>query len=399
MNIEQQSKQFYRFSIFWGVVSSLLVLFFIKSGIKSQFVFSIKDLVIYLYAFFFIGTWLNTNRHLHNCIILLFFIGFLFANYFLLNINYNAPFHNIRQIIAPVILLIIYTNIRLTKESVEKISKYICYLGILVFFFGIFEQTFQLWQKINLSDFFLLKHIPVDEKGLSYMFYEPTFGNRERMTSILLDPISLGHFYATLGGYLFYMKNKNKIQKTTFYLCVISLFLCLSKGAILQFYIYIFVFNKNINIFIRLIATLFFLFICVGLIVIYNVPIANFIIHITGFVNSIQSITFFGHGIGTAGNYASMFSNSSLELHIGDSYMGTLIGQIGIFGTLSWLTLICLVIYTSISNKVSKRFALRMFFSIFLVSVLSENTMNVTSFLLPSILIGLCVNTSKQDFK
>jgi hypothetical protein len=316
-----------------------------------------------------------------------------------LNIKYNAPFHNIRQIIAPIILLIIYINIRLTKKAVEKIVSYICYIAAFVLIFGIIEQTFQIWKQINLSDFFLLKHIPVDNNGLSYMFYEPVFGYRERMTSILLDPISLGHFYATLGGYLFYLKNKNKIQKIAFYSCIISLFLCLSKGAILQFYIYVFIFNKNINFFIKLVITLSMLVLCIYIIIIYNVSIGNIMIHIGGFINSIKSITFFGHGIGTEGNYALMFSNYLFERHISDSYVGALIGQIGIFGTLFYLILIWLIIYTSAFNKISKRFALTMFLSIFSVSVLSENTMNVTSFLLPSIIIGLCLNTSKQNFK
>jgi hypothetical protein len=397
MGKQKRSEKFYLFSVLWGTISSLVILYIIKSGIKNSDIFSIKDLAVYLYAVFFYSIWLNRKSHINNIGQIIFFLIVLFANYFWLSGEYSSPLKNIRQIIAPLILLSIYTGIVLTEESAAKIVIYLCYISLFVFAFGVLEQVFQLWEKINLSDFFRLKNIPVNEHGVSYMFYEPMFGNRERMTSVLLDPISLGHFYATFGSYLFYLKDKSRLQKTAFFTCLISLLLCLSKGAILQIIICIFFFNKKISALLKLLGIVIFCFILKK--ILYQIEIGGILIHILGFTNSIRTVTCFGHGIGSAGNYSAMFSEQSLALGIGDTYIGSLIGQTGIFGTLFWIIVAVTIMCSSHSYKISKQIAIKIFFSIFLISILSENTMNVTSFLLPCIIIGLCLNTDKKYFK
>ncbi|KAA6342046.1 hypothetical protein EZS27_010182 [termite gut metagenome] len=394
---QEKSENFYVFSILWGTISSCLILIFIKLGVSSQFIFSIKDIIIYFYAFFIYEIWIYNKKRLYIAVIIIFFLITLIINYLLLNIEYIAPVNNIRQIIAPIIMFYIYTGIQLSEESLKKINKYLYFSIVFIFVFGVFEQTYQLWEKINLSDFFYLKNILVNENGLSYMFYEPMFENRRRMVSVFLDPISLGHFYATLGSYIFYLKNKNKIQKRIFYICVFGLCLCLSKGAILQFIICIFFFNKKFSSLLKLFIIVLFFFILEKTLV--NINVSGIIIHINGFISITDSLTFFGNGIGTAGNYSSMFSNQSLKLDIGDSYIGSLIGQIGIFGVSIWIILMCIIIHFSISDRESKKVALKLFFSIFLISILSENTMNVTSFLFPCIIISLCINTNKNSLR
>lgn len=390
------SYKLYKLSIIWGTLASLFILFLIKLGVKTPMVFSIKDIIIYLYVFFYFKIWFK-DKSLMLAIFILIFLIFLIFNYLILNPQYESPINNIRQIIAPLIVLMIYSGISLSCESQKKILNFLSKITIFIFVFGFFSQIFNIWEKLNLSDFFLLKNIPVNSNGLSYMFYEPMFNNRERMISVFLDPISLGHFFATLGAFLFFFKDKNKVQKMAFYSCLFGLFLCLSKGAILQFFICAFLLNNRIHIIIR------FLFVILIFIVItsilQNLDITGILLHIGGFNEAIATLSFWGHGIGSSGNYASMFSSQMLSLGIGDTYVGALLGQIGIFGTLLWILLAFSIIVFSKADQKSIFLSLKLFFSIFIVSILSENTMNVTSFLFPAIIIGICINTKEIELK
>jgi hypothetical protein len=387
------------FSILWGTISSIVVLFFIKFGIRNQFIFSIKDLIIYLYAGIAIKIWLNRKKRFDHFVWISIFLFYLACNWIIFNRGYPAPINNIRQIVAPLLLLFIFTGIDIHNNqiTVGKITRYLCLITIVVFMFGIFEQIFRIWEKVDLTVFFQMKNIPT-ANGVPYMFYESMF-QQERMTSVLLDPISLGHFFATVAGYLFYLKDRNKIENLTLLLSIAGVLLSVSKGSMLQFGLYAVLFNKKIPLLLKIFSTVVLVIVLLAIISEFNLPTAVIFIHINGFINSIKSISLFGHGIGSAGNYSGMFSsNRSVNLGIGDTYIGSLIGQTGIFGTLFWLILACSIIYTSVSNNVSRVVAIKIFVAIFLVSVLSENTMNITSFLLPSIIIGLCVNTNKNRF-
>lgn len=131
-----------------------------------------------------------------------------------------------------------------------------------------------------------------------------------------------------------------------------------------------------------------------------NINISGILLHIGGLNSAFENISFWGHGIGSAGNYSIMFSASNQSLlGISDTYIGALIGQIGIFGTFLWILLGFVIILSPKSERASKILSLKLFFSIFGVSILSENTMNVTSFLLPAIIIGLSINTHKKYLK
>ncbi|MNZ96818.1 hypothetical protein D3C78_1160290 [compost metagenome] len=123
---------------------------------------------------------------------------------------------------------------------------------------------------------------------------------------------------------------------------------------------------------------------------------AGILIHINGLFNSISNMSLFGHGIGSSGNYAKMFSenlNQYAELGISDTFIGSLIGQTGILGLTLWL----LLIYTPTlpTQKKSTNGHLIILTSIILISIISENTMNITSFLAPAIIISLVKNKLK----
>lgn len=384
------NEKFYLYSLIWGTFSSIVIFILIKAGIRTQAVFALKDMVIYLLAFGVLGELFNSKKVTLAVLLTAFLMLFIYLNYVILNPLYQSPINNVRQIMAPPILLLIFCCVKLDKPAVDKLLKIFYKIVIIVFVLGAIEQSFELWAKLDLSEYFRLKNIPTDSRGLSYMFYEPRFNNRERMTSVLIDPISLGHFFASAGIFIYYMKDKSKLAKYSLYCCVIGLFLALSKGAILQFAIGIVIFNERIWLGVR--ACIVFL----GFIFFLSIENlgAGINHHIGSFLNSIESLRIFGYGIGNAGNYAIMFGGGgsavSRQLDISDTYVGSLLGQIGAAGTLFWLLLCVIIIYIGGGERYKNvNTSLKIFISIFGISILSENTMNVTSFLLPAIMIAL----------
>lgn len=380
------AEKFLKSAIFWGAISSLLVLVLVKIGLTTPAVFAIKDGVVYLLALVFIRTWLRSWTSYAGIVIVISFSLFLLVNHQLLNQDYSAALYNIRQLVAPLILLLVFCSIRLDSEKSSELVMFLSNAVIMVVAFGAIEQFFEIWKRINLSTYFALKNIPTDAFGMSFMFYEPAFGNRERMTSTFIDPISAGHFFASAAIFLLYAEHKSKRRHIALVLALVGLFFTLSKGALLQFFIGSFLLNFRINILIRMVS------IAVPYLFYMLLPEKGGVqIHLIGLTRALDSISLWGHGIGSAGNYATMFSldgTSSNELGIGDTFVGAMIGQIGILGSLIWLSIALLFIFWGRTFWGGRR-AYITFISIYTVSILSENTMNVTSFLIPAVIIGM----------
>lgn len=387
--------KFFVFALWWGAFSSVIALALIKAGVGGKFVFAIKDLPIYGGGLLVARWWLNSSRGLGAVAALLGFLVFLLLNYITLNPNYVAPLNNIRQIMGPLFLLLLFCHIKLSSLEVDRAENSLIRVLFLVFVLGALEQIFGFWPTFDLTTFFELKGIPVDESGLSFMFYEPMLGGRERMTSVFIDPISLGHFFASALIYFFYKKKDRLIQWIAVSCCIAGLVMTFSKGAFLQVFIATVLLNGKVLFPIKLgLGAMAVFFVA-------NLPNLDGIqAHVDGFFNAISSISVFGYGIGAAGNYAAMFGTSSTQLdrlRIFDTFAGAILGQIGLVGIVFWLAIaywLMLVPAKSLRGAVP---ALRLFSSIFLVAVLSENTMNVTSFLIPSVLIGMLLSRSIQQ--
>lgn len=385
-------ERFVEFAIIWGVISSCVVLLLIEKGITTPSIFALKDIPLYLGALLFANNLLQKQGSRIAVLLLFLALVFLYFNYEVLNPSYNAPVNNIRQLIAPLVVLLVFTHLTIPEDGANRVLRLLCWAVLFVFGFGVFEQVIELWPSFNLNAFFRLKGIPTNEEGVSYMFYEPMFGYRERMTSTFLDPVSLGHFFASAGILLFYIKAKTRFQKLVFICCLAGMFLALSKGAILQFFLGIIFLNRKIPYLIKLLMAL------VPFIVLahFDSP-KGLLIHISGLFNSLKSLTLFGYGIGSVGNYAKMFSGNLTiyyKLGISDTYVGALLGQIGILGTIMWFLIGVQILVSAGQKKEVLRIATNILLSILAVSILSENTMNVTSFVLPAIIAGLSIQLS-----
>lgn len=388
------TRRFAALSLAWACVSSVVALMAIKAGWRSPSVFALKDVPVYLLALVAIKSWLPSKGAMSAMFLVASASLLLLLNWFLLNPSYVAPLSNIRQIVAPLALLAIYAKLHLDASDVAALRRWLCMVVIGVFSFGAVEQAFELWARADLSVFFWLKGIPTDARGLSFMFYEPMFDYHERMTSAFLDPISLGHFFATSALFLIYLSNRNKLEYWALALCLLGLALSISKGAMLQLFLGLTVFNIRVPLVLRGIS------VGVPFVVLALLPSREGIdIHLGGFGNAIKTMSLFGYGIGSSGNYTKMFADSVLRyesLGISDTFVGALLGQIGFIGFLAWLAVCAFVLAVSAKSRRGATISLQLFSSIFAVSILSENTMNVTSFLAPAVIIGIAHSAFAQ---
>ncbi len=369
----------------WSTFASIAILIATKYANPPHLIFALRDIIIYILFLLLLPFSAFTKKSAYIIFILCCLLAYLIFNQLILNPGYSATINNIRQIIAPSVLLMIFYILLLNagpRFLQEQLPRWFLRLHLIIFIWGILEYTLEFWKHFGLSSYFTLKGIPVDSNGLSYMFYEPILGYRLRMTSTFLDPISLGHYFATTFsiGYLgLIFRGKARLILTLSSL--IGLLLSFSKGALLQAFLTILVLNPAYPLLLR------------GLLL--SIPFAVFLlipnktglmIHVSGFMNSLSSLEFFGHGIGSSGNYTKMFAkNLDLyhQLGISDTFLGSIMGQTGLLGIILWL----IAMFLPVFHRNSKRFAMRFLAAIVAVSALSENTLNVTSFAIPSLTI------------
>lgn len=382
-----------RFFIAWSCVSSVVILMLVKIGIRSELVFALRDFPVYMAMVIFWQRWLRHRNTVIAMCLLGAFTAYLVLNFSELNPGYPMPFANIRQLIAPVLLLCFFSELKLSSEEVDVASKSLARWVIVVFAFGSFEMAFEMWKRVGLASYFGLKGIPVDSSGVSFMFYEPLLAYRERMTSSFLDPISLGHFFATSFIFFFIFRHSQSgfRYRLALWLSMAGLFLCFSKGAMLEIAIALGILNPRAPVIVK--VGLFVAALAVGYVLSDS---AGVLIHLNGFVHSVTSLTAFGHGIGAVGNYAKMFGTDLETYHaigISDTFVGAVLGQIGLLGAAVWIALM----FIPLCRTRRGIWPAVILGSIIAVSCLSENTLNVTSFLAPSLIMALSLRKTEAS--
>lgn len=297
-----------------------------------------------------------------------------------------AKIASIRQIIIPFILILIGCNLA-RGIRLEVIKKYVISLALVSLFFGLLEVYFSLWHYLDITEYFTIKNIPTysrvfkDKFRYPVFFIEPIFGGIKRMVSFVLDPINLGHIFTFILALLLFDDNLSYGKRKRYFLAflfLLGLILTFSKGALLQFILILFFVSKRISIGLKLIVILVF---CV--IVSYA---ANFHmgvkIHLLGLLEAIKNINLFGHGVGMVGNQAYMFGEPILK--IGDTYFGSILGQIGVIGYLLWLVPFLIII-----KKIKYNFVAKIFLAQLLISIISENSFNLLSVFLVCLFLGI----------
>ena len=226
------------------------------------------------------------------------------------------------------------------------------------------------------------------------MFYDPILGYQKRLSTTFIDPISAGHFFAAYFIYRYYFRGGFVLPRAVWIFSLAALLFTFSKGAMLQVFLALTFLNSRVNVFLRLGA------LAVPVYAFYLLPFKEgVLIHLTGVYNAAANLTLFGHGLGSAGNYTKMFAEDMTlynQLGVSDTYLGSLVTQIGLFGMVVWLGLLFLCLNPRTG---SFRVALTILTSQVAVSLLSENTMNVTSFALPAIIIAIAVKRERIGFE
>ena len=315
---------------------------------------------------------------------------FLLVNFVFSDANLFTKLASLRQFLASFCFVAIGYYFTKNKEDLDKILKATLIAIIIILIFGFVERFTLLWQYIDVYSFYRFKGIPVSPNGYPYFWIEPVNLLRfqdfstgiVRMVSTLLDPVNLGHFFVFAFAFICYEENLiRKIAHRNIFLLFIfiGLLLTFSKGAWLQFVLALVIFNKDINIAFRFVG-----FIVGALfVIILSLIHPGFWAHYFGFINVFNHLSITGNGIGTFGNYASMYNPEFMITGVGDSYWASVIGQFGIVGICGWL-----LFYLKISYDIRPNYLSRVVVSQLLVAALSENSFNVMSVFYALVLLG-----------
>jgi len=376
-------------NIIWSALAPLIIAFIAMIS-SNSLIFLFKDLLFYfsfILLFFFPKKnifVLDRLLILFHILLFVFFIGGI--TFFLFDFHYWQVY-NIRQLLAPFLIIsfpyIIKIPIKLNKELILFILRFILFLIII----GVVFMFVDIWSVIDLSNYFSAKGIPTYSNGMPAMFFEPSMNYANRLVSTILDPISFGHIITACFISLFFIKSLGRNRKLFLIIFLIGLLLTFSKGAIFQLIIALFLLNNRLNIIVRILVP--FLTLVFGF---FFINLAGIIIHFKGLYFSIININFFGHGLGLVGNYAKMFAEDLSvynEMKISDTFIGSVLGQLGIIGLLVWLTFFYRHLIDLLRNRMLAGSII--IISQLIISVLSENTLNLTSFFIPGF-IAVLVN-------
>tara|TARA_R110000868_G_scaffold128217_2_gene336178 strand:+ start:6495 stop:7685 length:1191 start_codon:yes stop_codon:yes gene_type:complete len=373
----------------WWAFFAPIVLAAILSFANVRGLFILKDLVFYssLLLVFFIG---RSKGFIFYIFRILVFIIYLFLTTSLFFELHSWIIYNLRQLIVPILIIGFGYYIKIEEQRrLASIVRFLYKTSIWVVFLGIVFRVIDMWSFLDLTNYFNLKGIPVDKRGLSYMFYEPALSYTERMVSTVLDPISLGHMLAApliLCYYSVYVEGKKR--KRILIILAIGLILTFSKGAILQVILALFFFNKKLSPTTRFLIPS--IFVAMAL---FTLNIEGILIHLFGLKNAIVYLNLFGHGLGMVGNYAKMFADDLsvyYKFEISDTFIGSVIGQIGLIGFAFWISFFLPKIRSIILSRRNHVGAI-VLTSQLIIAAISENTFNFTSFIVPGIISGILI--------
>ena len=376
-------------NIIWSALAPLIIAFIAMIS-SNSLIFLFKDLLFYfsfILLFFFPKKnifVLDRLLILFHILLFVFFIGGI--TFFLFDFHYWQVY-NIRQLLAPFLIIsfpyIIKIPIKLNKELILFILRFILFLIII----GVVFMFVDIWSVIDLSNYFSAKGIPTYSNGMPAMFFEPSMNYANRLVSTILDPISFGHIITACFISLFFIKSLGRNRKLFLIIFLIGLLLTFSKGAIFQLIIALFLLNNRLNIIVRILVP--FLTLVFGF---FFINLAGIIIHFKGLYFALINANLFGHGLGLVGNYAKMFAEDLSvynEMKISDTFIGSVLGQLGIIGLLVWLTFFYRHLIDLLRNRMLAGSII--IISQLIISVLSENTLNLTSFFIPGF-IAVLVN-------
>lgn len=274
----------------------------------------------------------------HFLFVFLILFCFFATNEAILNRIYN-----LRRIILPIIIFIIFSNLKFTVKDKNIYFKFMIYNFLIFLIFGLFEYFFTnffwktfidinlYWNK-NIVD--VSKKIDIFTEG-GRLYTSDTiafFGYKfRRMISISLEPTTFATlmlFFSTL-----FIYNKKYIL---FFLCTICGFLTLSKLFIIG--VFLVIFQKVFRLYnpVFLVLGTIILFITSQFIAMKTDKLHGSFSHVKGFYSGVTLLSDhpFGFGLGIAGNRGSSNISTINGDFGGESGFGNVTAQVGYVGLL-----------------------------------------------------------------
>ena len=376
----------------WLCLSSLVISlgYFVVGGANPIYI-ALKDLPIY-FVMLVVVAFSSLNKL--DIKVFLFFIllcMFYLVEFSVSGANTFVKFASIRQMLSIFLLILLGMICIRNYASLLLFMRYVVYVTVLIAIFGYLERLTLMWQYDFIRPYFESKSIPINPAGYPYFFIEPIYifpFNKEisngivRMVATFLDPINFGHTLVLSITLLIY--NADIIKQKVFRYSIIvflltALLLTFAKGAWLQLVLVLGLVNPKIN----MLGKLGLLIVIAALIALISKFHSGVMVHVTGFLSAVHTLTLFGHGLGMVGNYSAMFGDDRVTA-IGDSFIGGVVGQIGLLGLVMWLFIMFKILSALDSESIGKRLLI----SQLLVAVLSENAFNLLSISGLGLLLG-----------
>lgn len=390
----------------------LIIFSYNLSSRDTQILTLIKEIIVYLSIF--ITIFIKRNFQFEKFDILpIIYIVLIIISFFISDASISAKLVCIRQLFLPIVCFVYGRQVKVKDDDLQVLYNIIIYVGIGIAIFGFIELFFlkdEFWRFIGSEAYFKNKGIEDWTKdGVMVSFYTydlmSIFGGAvRRFVSIFAEVLATAHFlFLSLAITFFKYKGilRNKIIICG--LMLLAIILTISKGVILimgiAVVVIIYYYYENKKLTLALIALG-----VIGLVIIvfnsYGEATSTGY-HLEGLVHNFQNIKIFGYGLAKSGNFALIYGDSSQNVLSGESFIGTMLGQIGILGTIIYIIYNFVIIKRYIINKHKDKedsiIALILILGVLLESFLSESAISFLGTGFYFVLAGIIYN--KQTMK
>jgi general stress protein CsbA len=318
---------------------------------------------------------------------------------------------SLRQLLTPVILYVFGRMLIVSYREFILINKVLIYLSVVTVFFAL-SETYLLndvfWSDIGINQYMKNKGMEVwayGPHGLPGNFYTYDYINIigtkiRRSVSFIADPTLFGQFLVLPTCILIFGNiYKGKLRILFSFILLMGIISTFSKGAILTICICIlFLMLTSIKYMYRLIGK--FLLISMSLIILIIINNAKYFsslpAHIAGLTHNFSILLEnpLGLGMGMAGNYVKLYGQNLNNTGTGESYIGTMLGQIGFIGFILFI-LMFLLLFKFLINRSDllfskySRILCGVLIGTILASFMSESAISFISSGIPFVYLGI----------
>ena len=398
-------------------LQNIIAIIFYNYGVNGTIITTftlIKELMIYLAV---IIHFVLRKKYLIGRIDLLafFYIALVLFNALRSAAPISAIIVSVRTLLLPVTFIKYGYILQKDETTIYKINNFVIKISIilsLLAFFEYFVLGDAFWRSIGYTKYITSYKVMSTwfYNGVSINYYTWDFGfAMRRFVSLMADPLATSYL-VFLGLSLLWLGCCNKLNKSLGLRYVIEIFLLItsllffSKGiyvCLIVCFIIAYLF-QNQHRFIRLkapVTIIFFLMLGGVMYLGYSgkfgtTSSAN---HFNGLVTALKNGGWFGQGLGSAGVNAAV---SGSEVEVGESYIGTIIYQVGYIGFLLFLLMYLEILRKAITKwKITEnnqiKHALFSLIAIFLCMLFSESSCSASGTGIYFILIGMALQKDR----